>query len=59
MKDFQDFINRLDSETVDTIVTSASNASGSLEEREPFMISLKLLQMYHDWLHDNTLESDQ
>ncbi len=59
MKDFQDFINRLDSETVDTVITSAAIASGSSKEREPFMISLKLLQMYHDWLHDSTLENDQ
>lgn len=52
MKNFQDFIDTLNSETVDTIIASV-NASGAAEERKQFMIALKLLNLYHDWLHDS------
>lgn len=51
MKNFQDFIDTLDSETVDTIIASI-NASGATEERKQFMIALRLLNHYHDWLQN-------
>lgn len=50
MKDFQDFIDSLSRETVNTVIFRAES-SGEPKERQVFMISLYLLEMYHNWLH--------
>ena len=57
MKDFQEFISTLTPETYENIKKEI------FEDREPasltdsipeisFKMSLKLLEMYHDWLND-------
>lgn len=50
MKDFQDFADSLDRETINTLMFQASSFS-NLKEEQMFMISLELLRMYHTWLH--------
>lgn len=57
MKDFQDFINQLDSETFETIQTKAIKAMETCnkyrEEDKTLFMSIELLHMYHNWINEN------
>ena len=52
MKDFQDFIDSLDSESVDSVIASAVSIAET-DERKMFFISLQLLNLYHSWIQQN------
>jgi len=58
MKDFQEFIDSLDREFVDTLV---SETSGVIGRNAPFAntvlgnnfaVTLRILERYHEWLHE-------
>lgn len=57
MKQYQDFVSTISTETYEEIVKEImeSHEPASITKSIPeisFKISFKLLEMYHQWLHD-------
>lgn len=58
MKNFQDFVDSLDQDFIDDVL---SNATYTLNQKAPlantlitgsFAVTMRVLERYHEWLHD-------